>query len=126
MQPARADVVRNSIEAFSRGDFDAALNAFDPDIEWEVSRDLVPDGMTYRGHEGVREFWAGWHQLFHPFRLEIEECTPVGTDSVRVVTRAHGRGAGSGVPVESPRFVQTFEFRSERVVAVRLHAGRRH
>jgi len=126
MSQPRVDIIRDSIEAFSRGDFDTALRHFDPDIEWEVSRDLVPDGRTYRGHEGVLEFWGTWHELFHPFRLEIEECTPVGDDAIRVLTRAQGRGAGSGVPVESPRFTQDFEFRGERVVAVRLHIAPRH
>ena len=123
MRPDRLDTIRGSIEAFSRGDFDQALIGFDPDIEWEVGSDLLPDGETYRGHEGVLEFWRTWHQLFSPVHLEIEECTEVDDDRVCVITRLSGRGAGSGVPVESPRFVQTFEFRGHTVVAVRLHAG---
>lgn len=125
MHRARLDIIRGGIEAFSRGDFDAALIGFDPDIEWEVGPDLLPDGQTYRGHEGVLEFWHTWHQLFNPTRLEIEECTDLGDDRVCVITRISGEGAGSGVPVESPRFVQTYEFRGDTVVAVRLHAGER-
>lgn len=77
------------------------------------------------GREGVRDFWGTWHQLFDGFRLEIEDCAAVGDDRVVVTARAHGMGAESGVPVTSPRFIQTLDFRADRVVHASLRALRR-
>jgi ketosteroid isomerase-like protein len=111
---------REGMEAYSRGDYEAALVGFHRDIEWSAETDLVPDAAVYRGHEGVRAFWAQWAEVIEGMKLEIEECTAVDDEWVLAVTRASGTGSGSGAAVESGRFAQLARFRDGEVVRVRL------
>jgi ketosteroid isomerase-like protein len=111
------------MEAYSRGDYEAALAGFDPDIVWQVDADLVPDAATYRGHEGVQRFWEAWGEVIEGMALEIEECRTVAPDQVLAITRTHGTGSGSGAPVASGRFAQLVDYRDGRAVRVRLYGS---
>jgi ketosteroid isomerase-like protein len=112
---------RHAMEVYSRGDFDAAVADFDPAIEWSVHPSVMPDAGTYHGHAGVKRFWETWAEAISGMVLEIEECRRVAEDRVLAITRAHGRGAGSGAPVASGRFAQIADFRDGRVTRVRLY-----
>jgi ketosteroid isomerase-like protein len=111
---------RRGMEAYSRGDYETALEGFHPEIEWSAETDLVPDAAVYRGHEGVRRFWAEWSEVIEGMSLEVEECRALEDDWVLAVTRASGTGAGSGAAVASGRFAQLAQFREGLVVRVRL------
>jgi ketosteroid isomerase-like protein len=117
---------REGLEAYSRGDYEAALTGFHPDIEWSVETDLVPDAGIYRGHEGVRRFWAEWAEVIEGLTLEIEECRSIDDEWVLAITRASGTGAGSGAAVASGSFAQLGQFRDGEVVRVRLFGDVRH
>ncbi|MEA2420012.1 MAG: hypothetical protein QOE60_2218 [Thermoleophilaceae bacterium] len=82
---------RSGMEAYSRGDYAAALSNFHPLIEWSAETDLVPDAEVYVGHAGVRRFWATWAEAIEGMTIEVEECRAVGDDSVLAITRAGGR-----------------------------------
>jgi ketosteroid isomerase-like protein len=118
-----ATIFRHAMEAYSRGDYDAAVVDFAPAIEWSVHESLAPDATTYHGHEGVKRFWDTWAEAISGMELEVEECRPVGQDRVLAITRAHGMGAGSGAPVASGRFAQVADFSDGRVTRVRLYGG---
>jgi ketosteroid isomerase-like protein len=111
---------RRGMEAYSRGDYDRALEGFHPEIEWSAETDLVPDAGVYRGHEGVRRFWAEWAEAIEEVSLDVEECRALDDEWVLAVTRATGTGAGSGVTVASGSFAQLAQFRDGQVVRVRL------
>lgn len=55
--------LRAAYAAFNRGDFDAAVAALDPKIEWSEPLEF-PGGGTYYGREAVKEYLirsrAGW------------------------------------------------------------------
>lgn len=121
-----ATIFRRAMEAYSRGDYDAAVVGFDPAIEWSVHASVVPDATTYRGHAGVKRYWESSAEAISGMALEIEECRCVGQDQVLAITRAHGTGAGSGVPVESGRFAQIVDFRDGCVVRVRVYGNVAH
>jgi ketosteroid isomerase-like protein len=53
MSQENVEIVREAIEAFNRGDFEAALKRMHRDIEWQTL-DAFPDAETYRGREEVR------------------------------------------------------------------------
>ena len=118
-----ATTFRHAMEAYSRGDYDAAVLAFDPAIEWSVDLSVTPDATTYHGHQGVKQFWETWAEAISGMELEIEECRGVGRDRVLAIVRARGTGAGSGAPVASPRFAEIADFRDGRVVKVRVYGG---
>jgi ketosteroid isomerase-like protein len=117
---------RRGMEAYSGGDYEAALVGFDPAIEWSVESSVAPDATTYHGHEGVRRFWETWAEAISRLELEIEECRCVERDRVLAITRAHGTGSGSGAPVASGRFAQIADFRDGRVGRVRLYGNVAH
>jgi ketosteroid isomerase-like protein len=114
---------RQGMEAYSRGDYDAALVGFDPAIEWTVDASVAPDATSYHGHEGVKRFWETWAEAISGMALEIEECRCLGENQVLAITRAHGTGAGSGAPVQSGRFAQIADFQDGRVVRVHLYGS---
>jgi ketosteroid isomerase-like protein len=122
-QESLETIFRHAMEAYSRGDYNGAVVNFDPAIEWSVDESVAPDATTYHGHEGVQRFWETWAEAISGLELEIEECRRVGPDRVFAITRAHGIGAGSGVPVASARFAQVADFRDHRVVRVRLYGS---
>jgi ketosteroid isomerase-like protein len=117
MSEENVEVVREAVEAFNRGDFDAALELMHPHIEWQTPN-TFPDAATYRGREEVREFWQTWRATFRGFRLLLEECVPVGENYVLVNFRVSGEGTGSGVGVESPVVFQLGEVRDGQVIWV--------
>ena len=111
---------REGMEAYSRGDYDTALEGFHPDIEWRVEPELVADAAVYRGHDGVRRFWETWAEAIEGMSLQVEEVRALESGRVLAVTRATGKGAGSGVPVASRSFGQVAQYRDGQVVQVRL------
>jgi|Tabmets5t2r1_1033131.scaffolds.fasta_scaffold08973_2 ketosteroid isomerase-like protein len=121
-----ATIYRLAMEAYSRGDYDAAVVGFDPAIEWSVDASLAPDATTYHGHAGVKRFWETWAEAISGIALEIEECRCLEQDRVLAITRPHGTGLGSGAPVASRRFAQIADFRDGRVVRVRLYGNVGH
>lgn len=94
------EIVRRLIEAWNRGDYAAALDSLDPEIEVDVTYGADFDG-TYRGHAGVTEmleaFWVG----FEGPGIEIEEAMPAG-GAVVVGVRFYGRGKRSGIEIDAP------------------------
>jgi ketosteroid isomerase-like protein len=122
MSQENVEIVREAIEAFNRGDFEAALKRMHRDIEWQTL-DAFPDAETYRGREEVREFWQTWRDTFRGFRLHLEECVPVGEHYVLATFRVSGEGAGSGVGVESPAVFQLGEMRDGQVIRVGMFSN---
>jgi uncharacterized protein len=116
------DRVVRGYEAFNRGDLDAAVEDFHPDIEW-TGPDMLPEDQTYRGPDGVRHFWDSWRDVFHDFRIEIDEVID-GDDHVIVMARVSGRGKDSGVEVVTPAFAQVWTIRDELVVRMRMLPSR--
>ena len=96
MSRENVEVVLRCCEAFDRGDYQAALDALHPEIEYELSH--FPEGRVYHGHEGVREAFRIWLGTWEDYRQERDELIDAG-DEVVVPTREHGRGKGSGVEI---------------------------
>jgi ketosteroid isomerase-like protein len=117
------DVILAAYEAFNNGDPDAAMHAFDPDIEWNVPP-ILPDAQVYHGHEGVKQFWATWRETFNDFRVVIEETLDAG-ERIVVMTKIIGRGRDSGIVVDTPSFAQIWTMRDGKAVHVEMKPNRR-
>ena len=101
MSQENVEVVRRCCDAFVRGDFELALAALDPEIEYDLTH--FPDGRVYRGREGVREAFRIWLGAWDDYRQEQDEFIDAG-DRVVVSVRERGRGKGSGVTLERRTF----------------------
>jgi ketosteroid isomerase-like protein len=95
------EIVKRCCEAFDRGDYEAALDAFAPDIEYDLSH--FPDGQVYRGRDGVREAFRIWMGTWENYRQMRAEPIDAG-DQIILPTRERGRGKGSGVTLERQTF----------------------
>ena len=98
---SNVDVVRQSLEAFARGDFEASFAAHDADTEWCTAAD-EPDAETYEGIDGLRRLAATvaepWEDRFERSveHQDFIECGPW----VVVPWRARLHGRGSGLEIE--------------------------
>jgi ketosteroid isomerase-like protein len=110
------------METYSRGDYDQAVTAFHPEVEWRAGSEVMPDADVFHGREGVLAFWGLWSGAFEGFELVIEDCRAVSDAHVLARTRGRGRGVGSGATVDSRPFVQLMEVRDGQIVRVWMNA----
>jgi ketosteroid isomerase-like protein len=112
------EIVRESFEAFGRGDFNAAFASYDPAVEWQTADD-EPDSRVYRGLPELRGFVAHladpWTDRFGP-AIQFEDFIDCG-DWVVVPWSAvlHGHGSGIEMPVSETYAVLVEDGRIRRV-----------
>jgi ketosteroid isomerase-like protein len=107
------DKARAFIEAYNRRDFDAAVESFDPEIEWVLPPEM--DSDSGRGPDEVKRFFYGLDETFDVLRLEPQEFVDAG-DHVATRLRHYGRGKGSGVEIDEELYHQVATFREGRIV----------
>jgi ketosteroid isomerase-like protein len=104
-------------------DFTAVMDAYAEDVELVLHGDIGPLSSAATGKEAVGEWFGDWFRQFgRDYRFDIEESRGVG-DRVFVVASHHGRGRGSGVPVEE-RWAYVYTVRNGKVTRVELWNGR--
>ena len=112
------EIVRESFEAFGRGDFNTAFAAYDPVVEW-CTADDEPDSHTYRGISELRGFVAHladpWTDRFGQ-AIHFEDFIDCG-DWVVVPWsgRLHGHGSGIEIDVSETYAVLVRDGRIARV-----------
>jgi uncharacterized protein len=99
--------------AFGRGDVDAVLEAFAPDVRM-INPDYAVDGGVRRGRAGVRAALTGLQEQFDYERIEVERLEE-GPEGVLGVFRMVVTGRASGAPLDE-RFTHVFRFRGDLVV----------
>jgi ketosteroid isomerase-like protein len=98
MSRENVELTRRAYEAFNRRDLEAFLAFVDPEVEF-TTRYLEMEGdASYRGHDGVRDWWRTLLGIF-PDCLEVLEVRDLG-DKVIAPLRIRGHGLESGVPFE--------------------------
>jgi ketosteroid isomerase-like protein len=92
-------------EAYNRGDHEAFLSFYHPDVEVLIAR-LDTGGLwggdfdeSYRGHERFLELTRQWSDVWEDLRLEPEEIIDEGGDTFVFFATWVGRGSGSGAEV---------------------------
>jgi ketosteroid isomerase-like protein len=89
--PDLVEVVTGLFEAADRGDWDAVISAYAPDVIWE-SDDGILDTAGASGVRGFLEEWAG---MFEDFTIKVETVVDLGNGVAYAVYRQEGRPAGS-------------------------------
>ena len=114
MSQENVEIVRRLWEAWERRDTEAVLVHYDPAIVWEGGETGL--GGSYRGHEGVRQYFREWLDTFEGYDSKAETFIDAG-DKVVVGSRVRGRGKASGVEVGMPGW-QVYEVRDGLVIRV--------
>jgi ketosteroid isomerase-like protein len=121
MSQENVEIVRRSVEALARNDWDTFLAGFDSDVEWVEIASLGPDAAAYTGTEELRDAVQSWTQKWTEYEVEVSRYAQAG-DDVIVLSRERGRGTVSGVEVErAPGAV--FTLQDGKVVRVRLYGN---
>jgi ketosteroid isomerase-like protein len=115
MSEQNVEKVKETLAAYNRRDFDAAVEFFDPEIEWVFPATMRADSC--HGPEEVKRFWRGVDEAFEELQVEPRELVDRG-DQVAVRLRFHGRGKGSGAQVDEELFHHLITFRDGRIIRI--------
>jgi ketosteroid isomerase-like protein len=78
-----------------------------PDVEW-IAPERDPFPGTYKGYEGVQEFWARWRGAVGQLRFAPEEVIDAG-EHVVVIAHRWARNEITGLQI-SDKVAQVFTF----------------
>ena len=99
-------------DAMRRRDIEAFLTFIDTDVEC-VPLLMEPEGASYRGHDGIRQWLEDVFSVFPGFTAEIEHVRDLG-DLLIVSARVRGQSVDSNVPFEQTVW-QIVELRGGKV-----------
>ena len=98
MSQENVEIVRAALDAFNRGDVDAAFNDADPDFEFDLTRAVGMDRGVYNLEE-FRDLLADFTGTWESFTLGADELIDAGEDVVMPFTNVlRGR---DGVEVQA-------------------------
>jgi ketosteroid isomerase-like protein len=117
MSEENVEIVRQTLEAFSDRDVDAASNHLAPDIEWEPASPTAVEHAVYRGRDEVAEATAALWEIWDVFRFEETEVRDLG-ESVLWLGHVHMKGGASQVELDQ-EFATHFDLRDGKIVRVR-------
>jgi steroid delta-isomerase-like uncharacterized protein len=98
MPENNVEIVREGFDAFNRRDIDRLVSLCARDCEWLPFRAQL-EGITYRGHEGVRRFVGDMDEDWSSFRIDPVDLRVAG-ERVVAIGQVTGRGPGSGVDID--------------------------
>ena len=75
-------------EAFLRNDFEAALSAFEPDVEWDGTN--LPDGRVSHGLDAVVDHLTRWAAVWETWEVQVEQVIDAGGERVVAFIRERG------------------------------------
>jgi len=88
---------RSFVDAWNRGDVEAWVAGLDAEVELHPSAAAV-EGGAYRGHQGVRRFWADIGTAFEEMTTSFDEVQDLG-DMVLGLGRLRAQSK-AGIPVD--------------------------
>jgi len=97
VESANVALIKGQIDAYNRGDWEAAFAGMTADVEWVIAREH-PAARTVRGLDELGEYHRDWQETLPGLTIEVLETDERG-DAVLSVCRLRGAGAGSGAEV---------------------------
>ena len=125
MSEENVEVVRAQIDAYNRGDYDAALALLDEEVEWHVPEVAALDAPTsgiVQGRARVAEQFARWLEAWESHAFQVTDALSQG-DDVFIAGLQVGRGRHSGLDIRVPTF-HVFTVRDQKIVAMRTFPER--
>ena len=103
----RVNLVREGFEAWNADDPQWVLNHMSPEVEW-IAPERDPFPGTYKGYEGVQEFWTRWRNAVGQLKFTPDEVIDAGKHVVGIANR-WARNEMTGLQIS----VQVFTFNDE-------------
>jgi ketosteroid isomerase-like protein len=123
MSHQNVEVVRSHFDALARDGVDAAIEYWDPDIDWRAVEGAADDRGVMTGTQALRRYYQDWEETFHNLRAEIEEVIAESGDRCAVAVRNSGRARGSSAVVRG-RYYVVSTVRDGRIVSGREYETR--
>jgi ketosteroid isomerase-like protein len=117
------EVVRRVLDAFTRADVDAVLEASSEDFEFDFSNSRGPLSGVYRGVDEARTFFESFLEPWAALDVETEEFIELGRDRYLTVSEIRTRGQGSGAEVNA-RGALVWTVRGGEVAALKLYQSK--
>jgi ketosteroid isomerase-like protein len=122
MTPSRTELAQQLFDAFNARDLKAALSLLHPDVVFEPVSGAVLNGEPYRGHEGMRLYFADvqehWRELtVNPVRLR-------GAGDA-VVALGHASGSSAAGSLRDVPTTWMFKFDDGLVVHIQIFSDER-
>jgi ketosteroid isomerase-like protein len=112
------EVVRQSLDAFSRRDVNALRGVNDPDLELDWSRSVGWLAGVYLGFDAALRFYEGYFQAFQQVVIKPDRFIDIG-EFVVVPNVAHQLGR-DGIEV-SARSTPVFQVRDGKIIRICLY-----
>ena len=110
------EVVRDMLEDYVRGNYEAALPAFAQAVE------VVTSLERFHGPAGVVEEAKRWEEMWSDYRFEVQDLVDAG-DKVVLLYRQVGKSKESGVEVEE-RAGWVYTLREGKITRVEMFQDR--
>jgi ketosteroid isomerase-like protein len=110
------EVVREMLDDYLRGDYEAALPAFAQDVE------VVTSLERFHGPAGVVKEAKRWDEMWSDYRFEVQDLVDAG-DKVVLLYRQVGKAKESGVEVEE-RAAWVYTLREGKIARVEMFQDR--
>ena len=120
MSAENVELYKRGIDAFNRRDLEAFLTLAHPEVV-AVSRVLAIEGGSYRGHDGVRDWWETLLDVFPDFTIEVVSVRDAG-DVIVAELRNRAHGGGSETPLEELVW-QVAEWRDGQIVRWQMYGS---
>ena len=101
MSEHNLEIARASLAAMAAGDLDALLRLYHPEVEYLPLTHTQVEGRGYRGHAGVREYFAEADSLWEEMHPVADSMRTSGNDVV-VIGRCEFRGRASRIETQTP------------------------
>jgi ketosteroid isomerase-like protein len=123
MSEENVKALRAQVDALNRGDLDAWLEGFDPEVEFREPPEW-PGGEVGRGREAALTTMRRAIEDAEDLNIEIEGIEELDTpDRLFLTTHVTARGKGSGIPIEFNRY-DVIKMRDGKILDSEIYLNR--
>lgn len=121
--PNKTEIAQRLFDAFNARDLDGALELLHPALVFEpVSGAVINDGEPYRGHEGMRRYFADVHEHWRELTVKPVHLREAGE---AVVALGHVSGLGPAGPLKDAPTTWVFKFDGALVAHIQVFSDER-
>jgi ketosteroid isomerase-like protein len=107
MSQENVEAFNRALAAYNRGNVEPMVEVSHPEIEWYPLSAEVEGGVCFRGHEGLRQWFANLHATFAEFEASVDDVRDLG-DVVLALGGVHLRFRTGGILNTEAGYVSRF------------------
>jgi ketosteroid isomerase-like protein len=108
MSEENVEAFNRALAAYNQGDVEPMVDVSHPEIEWYPLSAEVEGGVSFRGHEGLRQWFANLHATFEEFEASVDDVRDLG-DVVLALGGVHLRFRTGGILNTEAGYLSRFQ-----------------